>query len=290
MDRRARARLIGGFAAAMALASAVAPGQTATSVEQRGIFALLGGTPKIVSTARVQSSGETVTLSICQSRGGKTPIVNYDVDMQKLIHLIVVRDDFGSFTHLHPAFDRATGTFRQPFPKHAGHGYYVYADTTPTGIGQQVFRFTIAPDGSTAALQPSPRPYAAAASPSSVSAGPYSVVLARTTLRSNLPQGLDVTVLQTGHPARDLTTYLGAAAHAVFIDASTLEYVHVHPTVRGAPAMAMGAGMNIAMRAQAGPLMTMAVPALPAGTYKLWIQFAARSGTVYAAPFTLRAR
>ncbi len=290
MERRARARLIGGFAAAMAAASAVAAGQTVMSVEQPGIFALLGGTPKIVSTARVQSSGETATLSIWQSRDGKTPIVKYDVDMQKLMHLIVVRDDFGSFMHLHPVFDRATGTFSQPFSKDAGHRYYVYADTTPTGVSEQVFRFTIGPDGSTAARQAPPPQLSATPSPPSVSAGPYSVAVGRTTLSADSPQSLDLTVLEAGRPAPDLTTYLGAAAHAVFIDTSTLEYVHVHPTVRDAPAMAMGAGPNMAMRAQAGPLMTIAVPALPAGTYKLWIQFAARSGAVYTAPFTLRVR
>src|SRR5579863_9003065 len=182
----------------MAVANAVAAGQTLMSVEQRGIFALLGGMPKIVSTARVQSSGETATLSIWQSRDGKTPIVNYDVDMQKLIHLIVVRDDFGSFMHLLPVFDRATGTFRQPFSKDAGHRYYVYADTTPHGIGQQVFRFTIASGGSTAATQPAPQPFAAAASAPSVSAGPYAVVLARTTLDRGQPQNLDLTVLEAG--------------------------------------------------------------------------------------------
>ncbi len=292
MDRRSRTRLIGALAAAIALAGAAAGGQAVMSVEQRGIFALLGGAPKIVSTARSEAFSDiSVTLVLRQFRSdGKTPIVNYDVDMQKLIHLIVVRDDFRTFMHLHPVFDRGAGTFRQPFSKDAGHRYYAYADTTPHGIGQQVFRFTIAPNGSTAATQPTPQPLSATPSPPSVSAGTYGVALARTTLHANVRQSLDVTVVQGGRPARDLTTYLGAAAHAVFIDTATLEYVHIHPTLRGAPATAMGAGMNMNGSAQAGPLMTMAMPALPAGTYKLWIQFAATNGAVYTAPFTLRVR
>jgi len=288
VERRTRARLIGAIAGALVLASAVAATRAATA-QQRGTFALLGGTPKIASFARSQpSGGPTVALTIRQFRlDGKTAIVSYDVDMQKLIHLIVVRDDFGEFMHLHPTFDPATGTFRQSFAKDAGRSYVVYADTTPHGIGQQVFRFLIAADGWTNARQPSPRPYAAAASPPRVSAGPYSVVLARTTLPANREQFVDLTVLKQGRPAPDLTPYLGAAAHAVFVEASTLAYVHVHPTLRGAPAAAMGA-MEMNAGAQAGPLMTMQVPPLPAGTYKLWIEFGGARGAVYVAPFTIR--
>ena len=288
MERRTRAPVIGAIAGAIVLAIAAAVTRAAT-VQQRGTFALLGGTPKIVSfAASAPSSGSTVALTIRQFRlDGKTAIVSYDVDMQKLIHLIIVRDDFGEFMHLHPTFDPATGTFRRSFPKDAGRSYVVYADTMPHGIGQQVFRFTVGADGLTHASQPSPRPYAAAASPPRVSAGPYSVVLARTTLPANREQSVDLTVLKHGRPARDLAPYLGAAAHAVFIDASTLAYLHVHPTLRGAPAVPMG-GMEMNAAAQAGPLMTMQVPPLPAGTYKLWIEFGGTRGAVYVAPFTIR--
>ncbi len=291
MERRARTRLIAAFAGVVALASAVAGSRAAPSVEQRGIFALLGGAPKIVSAARSEAfSDVAATLVIRQSQSdGKTPIFNYDIDMQKLIHLIVVRDDFQTFMHLHPVFHRDTGAFRQPFSKDAGHRYYAYADTTPRGLGQQVFRFTIAPDGSTGATQPTPQPFSATPSPAGASAGPYGVALASTTLSANAPQSLDVTVSKDGRPAQDLTPYLGAAAHAVFIDTATLEYVHIHPALRGAPTTQMGA-MNMGVSAHAGPLMTLEVPPLPAGTYKLWIQFSGAGGAVYTVPFTIRVR
>lgn len=279
MEGRTRRRLSATLLA-FALAAAYFAGVAHASVgpaEQPGVFALLGGTPKIVSQFWAEhSQGLTATLKIRQFQmDGKTPILSYDVDMQKPIHLIVVRDDFATFAHEHPAFDPATGIFSQPFTKEANHRYYVYADTTPHGIGQQVFRFTIESDGVPASSQPPLR-----VSPPSTTVGPYTVTLARTTLVANRPQSVNLSISEDGKPALDLHTYLGAAAHAVFINTATLAYVHVHPMVRGA-SMAMG------MSGPAGPSMQMPLPALPAGVYKLWLQFQGAGNAVFTAPFTL---
>jgi hypothetical protein len=254
---------------------------SAGPTEQRGVFALLGGTPKIVSEFwAAQGAGSSATLKIRQFQpNGTTPILNYDVDMQRLMHLIVVRDDFATFAHLHPAFDTTTGTFSQAFTKAPNHRYYVYADTMPQSIGQQVFRFTTESDVPLAA---SPGVFGVSATTTAVP--PYTVTLSQTTLAASLPQRLNVAILETSQPARDLSTYLGAAAHAVFINTSTLAYVHVHPTVRGAATMAMG------MSRDAGPFMQMQLPALPAGTYKLWIEFHGANDRVYTAPFTILVR
>lgn len=288
MERRTR-RLSGTLlAATLATAGAIGLARGAIGpAEQLGVFALLGGRPQVVSEFwAVHAAGLTATLKIRQFQlDGSTPIRNYDVDMQRLMHLIIVRDDFGSFAHLHPSFDATIGAFAQSFTKDPGHRYYVYADTVPRGIGQQVFRFTMESDGPFAA---SPRTFGA--SHGSVAVGPYTVVLAHTLLPANQSQSLDLTVLKAGAPARDLGTYLGAAAHVVFINTSTLTYVHVHPSVRGAAKMAMGTSMNTDVNSQAGPNMRMDLPALPAGTYKTWIQFRGANDTVYTAPFTVLAR
>jgi hypothetical protein len=278
VERRTRCRLSRALVA-ITLAACLADVADASvrGAHQSGIFALLGATPKIFSQFWTEhGQGLTVTLNIRQYQiDGKTPILSYDVEMQKLIHLIVVRDDFATFAHIHPTFDATTGIFSQPFTKEANHRYYVYADTTPHGIGQQVFRFTLESDGPPASLQPS-----LAVSPASTTVGPYTVTLARTTLTASRPQTLDVSVLENGKPASALHTYLGAAAHAVFINTGTLAYVHVHPMVRGST-------MTMGMEGPAGPLMQMTLPALPAGVYKLWLQFRGAGNHVYTAPFTL---
>ena len=56
----------------------------------------------------------------------------------------------------------------------------------------------------------------------------YTVTLSSLELKAGGESMLDVHILRGGKPASDLHPYLGALAHAVFIDASDLTYVHVH--------------------------------------------------------------
>ncbi|MGA9274091.1 MAG: hypothetical protein WBV67_11440, partial [Candidatus Cybelea sp.] len=50
------------------------------------------------------------------------------------------------------------------------------------------------------------------------------------------------------------------------------------------------AGSMASMSRAAGPRMQMKLPPLPAGTYRLWVQFRGREGEVFIAPFTLLAQ
>ena len=251
---------------------------------QKGAFALLGGTPKITSLARSIFSEGDGTLIVRQFGPQMKILLEYDVDMEKLMHLIVVRDDFAEFMHLHPTFDAMTGAFTQAIKKSPYHRYYVYADSTPRGVGQQVFRFTLANDLPLTASSVSTVP-----SNPTVTVAPYTVALAATTLAANQAQLLTLNVSRDGAPANDLRPYLGAAAHTVFINVTTLQYVHLHPTVRGPAALQMSSGMSMAPAA-AGPAMQLNLPPLPAATYKLWIEFRGANNQVYTAPFTLLVR
>ena len=289
MESRTVRRIIT-LAAACVLIAAVAPAAT-------GTFALLGGTPKIVSKLTVlHGTSGTFTLKVQQfPMNDSAPITKYDIDMQHLMHMVIVRDDFATFEHKHPAYEADTGTFEQDFTKAPHHQYYVYADTTPAGIGQQVFRFTLASEGPQQTSAPS-----LGASSYNSKAGPYNVLLQKTTLKANTPMNLDLTIVQGDDPATDLVPYLGAAAHVVMISTSTLDYVHAHPMVKSLSAKQNSgtgnsmSGMNMnGMKAmtgaqKAGPFMTLELPALPKGVYKTWVQFAAGSSLkVYTAPFTI---
>jgi hypothetical protein len=258
-------------------------------IEQTGLFALFGGTPKIVSKFWVShAQGLTATLKVRQFQtDGTTPILNYDVDMQHLMHLVIVRDDFATFAHVHPAFDTTTGTFQRQFTKQPNHQYYVYADTTPHGIGQQVFRFTLDSNGPIAASKPS-----LGASFTDVKAGPYTVILQKTAIAANTPQTLFLTVASGDDPATDLAPYLGAAAHCVLINAATLQYIHIHPRLRG-QTTSSGKSMEQQMTGpeKAGPFMKLDLPGLPPGSYKTWVQFAGGAvPKVYTAAFTIAAQ
>lgn len=261
--------------------------------EQPGVFALLDGTQQVSATLSVPlwvmySGVLTGTLNVRQYGADGKPILNYDVDMERVMHMIVVRDDFAMFAHLHPNLDAATGTFRQGLTIEPNRRYYVYADSSPHGLPQQVFRFTLGTAGTVANGSP-----ALAPSRSTASAGPYSVTLSSTTLPAGRANNLNLTVLENGAPAQNLSPYLGAAAHVVFINTSTLAYVHLHPTVLGESDTdtSMSSDMHMAMPAEAksGSAMQVAVPALPPGTYKLWVEFLG-NGRLYTVPFTLLAR
>jgi hypothetical protein len=234
------------------------------------------------------------------------PITAFDVDMTKRLHLIAVGDDFVTFLHVHPTLaPNGHFTVVERFPK-AGL-YHVYADCVPHGHAQQVFRFdvTVGSPGARAARDVAP-------TGTVVSAGPYRVSLDRTTLDANGETHLVVHVRENGRPATDLHPYLGALAHAVFLNARDLTYVHVHPMKLGASGGASDMGGMAGMSGMSGmtgasmPGMNTSAPPLPdsavsspdmllhvavhePGTYKLWLQFRG-GGALHVAPFVLTAR
>ena len=264
----------------------------ADTAPQKGTFALGGGTPQISSFLLNDASAAGSVLEIIQYRAGtKRPIKAYTVAQTKLMHLIVVRDDFREFQHVHPAFNAATGEFTQPIALASGHRYYAFADTTPAGGSQQVFRFTLR-----SGVPPSTQTTTLAASLPTAAAGPYLVRLSSTRLTAGKPATIQVGISKAGQPATDLRSYLGAAAHAVFINTGTLQYLHVHPMDAARAAdMAHMKGMMDTEMADLPPnthissAMQLDVPALPRGAYKLWLQFRGGS-TVFTAPFTIVAR
>ena len=66
--------------------------------------------------------------------GSTEGIRAYRVDMTKLLHMIIVSDDFRTFLHVHPIL-QADGHFLldQKFPSPAL--YHIYADAEPEGFG-----------------------------------------------------------------------------------------------------------------------------------------------------------
>jgi len=292
VEGRSRRRLSGivmcALVAVVAAAAVSVAGASVGPAQQQGIFALLGGTQKITSVFWAEhKSGLTSTLNVRQfTMSANQPILQYDVDMQKLMHLIVVRDDFATFAHVHPTFDAKTGTFSVTFTKGPNHRYYVYADSTPHGIGQQVFRFVMQNDGPLAMSKVSMRP-----STPYAHAGPYETILPKTIVIANKPQLVYLTIVKDDDPADDLVPYLGTAAHVVFINTSTLQYIHVHPMLKGQKVSGTMQSMEMGSAGKAGPFLQMMLPPLPPGVYKTWVQFAgAPKATVYTTAYTIVAQ
>ncbi len=246
-------------------------------------FALLGGSQHIDAnvTATFPNAHTAHVLIIQKMHGSTTTVRRYDSAMTQLMHVVIVSTDYTQFLHVHPHFDPETGAFTQQFPIDPSKSYLVYADSTPTGLGQQVLRFSL-PSAHVSASRPVSRTESARAA----DAGPDRVTLATTTISAGKGQDIGLEITTNGKPTQGLQPYLGAAGHAVFINVSTLEYVHVHPTLRGQSMDDDMGNMPHMKKDVAGPHLVLHVPPLPAGTYKLWFQFR-DAEALRVAPFTI---
>jgi hypothetical protein len=219
----------------------------------------------------------------------RAAIRSYDVDMTKMLHAVIVSDDFTTFVHAHPKLE-ASGHFVAELRLPKPGAYQLFADGEPSGVGQQVFRFEVGtPSGDPSRRDLSER------SPIAVVDG-YTVSISSLALKAGTESMLEVHIRRGGKPATDLHPYLGALAHAVFIDATDLTYVHAHPVpLGGADDMRGMAGMKgmsdtKAMDASgaSAPDMALHVRVVEPGTYKLWLQFAGGS-RIHVAQFVLSA-
>lgn len=291
MDRTPPSRLIAVILAAFALAGCSASSPTAAQT-LTGAFALIGSTPRVSAQMQVTHEGTQAHLDIVQtaSDSGK-PARDYVVEHEQIMHIIVIGEDFTSFDHVHPLYDAATGHFTLTVPMTNGRRSFVYTDSEPRGLGQQVFRFVVQPNSATGSPSNSPVP-SFTPSPAVSTVGPYAVAFSTTSLKANTPTMMTVSIDHNGKPATDLKPFLGAPAHVVLINTSSLDYAHVHPTLAGASHDAMSDMSGMEMHDEkptAGPRLMLHIPALPVGSYKTWMQFGGGKA-VYAAPFTLVVR
>ena len=256
-----------------------------------GKYSLQGGTPKTEGYLRISPSGKDPLIQHLDlwmtTPPSPAPIRNYAVEMTKKIHVVIVSSDFSRFMHIHPALG-PTGHFviDQQFPA-PGH-YYVYADSEPNNLDHQVFRFEVAV--SDAGGQ---KPITLSPTGREVNVGPYTVDLSQVKLNAGGMDMIDVHILKGDKPANDLHPYLGANAHAVFLNGKDLSYVHVHPMAMGDMAAAssgvMKMGADLPENSISSPDVMLHISIKEPGIYKMWLQF--RGGDqLYVAPFVLTAQ
>jgi hypothetical protein len=195
-----------------------------------------------------------------------TPVTRYIETHDKLLHLIVVRNDLSGFQHVHPALD-ANGTWRVPVNLSRAGDYRLFADFTPAGGPALTLGANVHVAG-----QYDPLPLPAVASATDVDG--YTVTLTGTP-KVNESSMLTLTVSRDGKPVTDLQPYLGAYGHLVAIRASDLAYLHVHPL--GEP----GDGVT-----PAGPEIGFHTAFPSSGEYRLFLDFQ-HQGVVRTAAFTV---
>jgi hypothetical protein len=273
------------------------PAEAATTVE--GVFALIGGTQQVGGEliATPSATPTDLKLDISFHRvAEKNALKRYDTELNRQMHVIAVSDDLSVFMHHHIAHViDGHGQLRMMFP--APGLYHLYVDAAPRTIGQQVLRFDL-----TVGDDPAP-PLAArplGAPETSARAGLYTLDFDRLDLAGGVASQIKLHISEHGKPAQDLRDYLGVAAHVVLVGGESLNYGHVHAlsgTAGSGTALSGMAGMDMMKHdaadsehamaegeAMVSPDLTLHLPALPPGPYKLWVQFMG-GRTLYTVPF-----
>jgi hypothetical protein len=188
-------------------------------------------------------------------------LVDYDVEHEKQLHLIVVRRDLTGFQHVHPRLD-ATGHWQVPLDLTPG-SWRVLADFTPAGGTGLTLGADLAVPGQVEAP-------AAALPTTSAQVDDYEVRLDGSLVPGE-PTTLTLEVSRDGEPVTDLQPYLGAYGHLVALREGDLAYVHVHPE-----------------DGPAGPTIAFGAEAPSPGRYHLFLDFQ-HDGVVRTASFVVDA-
>jgi hypothetical protein len=210
--------------------------------------------------------GEETKIEMILSDAAGKPIEKYDVNHEKLMHLIVVSDDLSEFSHIHPEYI-GKGKFEVTTAFPIGGSYKLYADFIPTGSSQKTATSLIKVDGKKQAAQPLVKDALLAKEVDGVSAS-----LDISSLRSG--EEVDLTFMlsdaKTKKPITELQPYLGAIGHVVILSENLNRYLHVHPKEGNA----------------SGPTAEFSTSFPEPGLYKIWGQFQ-RGDKSFIVPFTV---
>ena len=226
------------------------------------------------------ASGRPTTLTVLVRDAATGDLVDDLVRTHQVwMHMIVTRDDLGTFAHIHPEPTGAPGTYtvRATFPT-AGT-YALHTEFRRQGQMVDVLdthRITIAGSAPTPATVPA------------ADVRRWDGDRVRITLNgeAHLGETSDFTLRFTapaGRPVDNLQPYLGAAGHVVVMRADGSTFAHRHAETfddRGRPVFALP-GTTF------GPQLNLHVNFDGPGAYRLWAQFRLGDGTVITAPFVV---
>ena len=250
----------------------------------------------------------TWTLKITDAKSGQ-PVNDFEIEMTKKMHLIVVKNDLSWFNHIHPTL-KGNGTFVVTTTLPTPGTYKLYADYTLKGIGQEVPQHEVATGGQ----QPTPssvtllpdkmqgpwltKKFTAHPEGEPEAKGGATYQVAMMPMPMPLVAGQD-TMLHfqirdaKGRPVKDLQPYLGAMGHCVILSNDTKSYLHSHPMAPGAKhdmskmgAMDMSKMNETPPPKSGGPNVMFHTNFPTPGLYKAWGQFRHR-GQIISSAFTV---
>jgi hypothetical protein len=188
-------------------------------------------------------------------------VTEYRALHERELHLIVVRRDLATFSHLHPTRE-ADGTWHVQLSLPSPGPYRAFADLAPKDRPEVTLSVDLTAPGQWAEQQ-------LPASSRRARAGEYQVDLSGE-LTAGVHSEITFGISRDGRVV-ELEPYLGALGHLVAIRASDLAYLHVHP-LEQASSEAVRFGVE--------------VPSW--GAYRLFLQFQ-HEHRVHTVSFTMQA-
>jgi hypothetical protein len=188
-------------------------------------------------------------------------VTEYRLLHERELHLIVVRRDLATFSHLHPSRE-ADGTWHVKLILPSPGPYRAFADLAPKDGPEMTLTVDLTAPGEWTEQQlPAPS--------TSTRADEYQV-----DLMGELAAGIHSEIafrVTRGDHGVELEPYLGAMGHLVALRASDLAYLHVHP-----------------LEQAASEAVRFGVEVPSSGTYRLFLQFH-HEHRVHTAAFTMQA-
>ncbi|SFF33567.1 hypothetical protein SAMN04487969_12723 [Paenibacillus algorifonticola] len=211
-------------------------------------------------------AGSETVIELNVTDAADAPIEKFDLNHEKLMHLIAVSSDLSYFSHIHPNYESGGKfTVKETFP--AADTYKLFADFIPSGAPQQTISTEVEASGQAAAKVELKADHELVQTVEG-----QKVKLALSTTKAGEEAKLTYTFedAATGEPVTDLEPYLGAVGHVVIISGDLAKYLHVHPLDEAAT----------------GPEAVFATEFPEPGLYKIWGQFQ-RAGKTFIVPFVV---
>lgn len=244
------------------------PAVNAADVVQ-GVFALPGSEELVTGEMTLRETGpltREMTLVYSDKATGRQ-IPKFDVELTQQLHILATDDELSTLIHQHVEHAGSDGTFSTSFEFPAPGLYHVYTDAVPSGYGQQVVRFDVTigneTNETTAPVTSDERPSPISGKVLESSSDGYTVKLDVGQLQAQQESAVSISVEKDGAPAQDLSPYLGVAAHAVFIRADDLAYVHAHASgkTKGSQSLTRSGGHAHGDHGAANPQDSSSAPA-----------------------------
>jgi Cu+-exporting ATPase len=233
-----------------------------------------------IAADHTPAAGRPTTLTVAVRDAATGDLVDDLVRTHQVwMHVIITRDDLGTFAHLHPEPTGTPGTYTVTATFPTAGTYTLHTELRRRGQMVDVLdthRITVA----------GPAPAPAVAPTADVRTWDGDGVRITLDGEAHLGEASDFTLRFTdaaGRPVDDLQPYLGAAGHVVVMRADGSTFAHRHAETsddQGRPVFALPGTAF-------GPDLDLHVDFDRPGAYRLWAQLRLGDGTVVTAPFVL---